>query len=331
MVNFGMSGFELRWAGSTRHAAGDVRFTRRETLSLGFCLCCLPAIGSATQPFALKDLGNGLFVRAAPHEEATAANKGGIANIGFIVGRDSVLVIDPGGSAADGRWLRAEIRKRTSKPISHVVMTHVHPDHCFGAAAFAEAQPEFIGHHALRPALEARGSYYHQRLAEVLGKENAGSLVYPTREVDDVAEVDLGDRLIRITAHRTAHTDCDLSMLDTSTGTLFPSDLLFVDRIPSLDGSLPGWLAEAERLAKLGAARAVPGHGPAMVEFEPAMAIQRRYLTALRDETRTAIAEGVAIDEASRTVAAGEGEGWALFEDYHSRNVIQAYKELEWE
>jgi quinoprotein relay system zinc metallohydrolase 2 len=279
----------------------------------------------------LKDLGNGLFVREAPHEETTATNKGAIANIGFIIGRDSVLVIDPGGSVADGRWLHSEIRKRTSKPIRHVVMTHVHPDHCFGAAAFAEEQPEFIGHHALRPALDARGSYYHQRLVEVLGPENLGNIVYPTREIEDVAEVNLGDRLIRITAHRTAHTDCDLSMLDTSTGTLFPSDLLFVDRIPSLDGSLPGWLAEAERLSKLGAARAVPGHGPAMVEFEPAMAIQRRYLTALQDETRTAIAEGVTIDEASRTVAAGEGEGWALFKDYHSRNVIQAYKELEWE
>ena len=331
MVEFDMSVFALRWAGGTRHAAGDVRFTRRQALSLGFCLCCLPTIGSATQPFALKDLGNGLFVREAPHEETTAANKGGIANIGFIIGRDSVLVIDPGGSSADGRWLRSEIRKRTNKPIQHVVMTHIHPDHCFGAAAFAEERPEFIGHHALRTALDARGSYYRQRLVEVLGQENTGSFVYPTREVEDVTEIDLGDRLIRITAHRTAHTDCDLSMLDTSTGTLFPSDLLFVDRIPSLDGSLPGWLAEAEQLAKLGAARAVPGHGPAMVEFEPAMATQRRYLTALQDETRTAIAEGVAIDEASRTVAASAGEGWALFEDYHSRNVIQAYKELEWE
>jgi quinoprotein relay system zinc metallohydrolase 2 len=326
-----MSGFELTGAGSTRQSVGEVRFTRRETLSLGFCLCCLPATGLAAQAFALKDLGNGLFIREAPHEETTATNRGAIANIGFIVGRDSVLVVDPGGSAADGRWLHSEIRKRTSKPIRHVVMTHVHPDHCFGAAAFAEEQPEFIGHHALRPALDARGSYYHQRLVEVLGQENAGSLVYPTREIEHVAEIDLGDRLVRITAHRTAHTDCDLSMLDTSTGTLFPSDLLFVGRIPSLDGSLPGWLAEAERLAKLGAARAVPGHGPAMVEFEPAMAIQRRYLTTLQDETRTAIAEGVAIDEASRTVAAKAAEGWALFEDYHSRNVIQAYKELEWE
>lgn len=326
-----MSGFDLQWVGNVRHAARDLRFTRRETFALGFCVCCLPVPGSVARTFSLNDLGNGLFVREAPHEEATLANMGAIANTCFIIGRDSVLVIDPGGSVTDGRWLLAEIRKRTAKPIRHVVMTHVHPDHCFGAEAFVDEQAEFVGHAALRPALDARGSFYHQRLVEVLGPENVGRLVYPTREISDVAEIDLGDRLIRIIAHATAHTDCDLSLFDTSTGTLFPADLLFVDRVPSLDGSLLGWLTEAKRLNAIAAARAVPGHGPAMVDFEAAMAKQLRYLTALHDGTRRAIAAGIAINEASRTVAADQGEGWILFEDYHGRNVIQAYKELEWE
>ncbi|TCU21328.1 quinoprotein relay system zinc metallohydrolase 2 [Rhizobium azibense] len=312
-------------------SAGSARFTRREALALGLCMCCLPARGSASECFSLKDVGNGLFIREAPHEEATRENNGGIANIGFIIGRDGVLVIDPGGSLADGQWLRSQIRKCTDKPIRYVVMSHVHPDHCFGAAAFAEEQPEFIGHHALSRALDARGSFYHERLVDILGSRSVGAIVYPTREIEDVAEVDLGDRIVRITAHDTAHTDCDLSMFDTSTGTLFPADLLFVGRVPSLDGSLPGWLNEAKRLDGIGASRAVPGHGPAMVDFRPAMAKQVRYLTVLRDETRKAIAQGLGIEKASRVVAAGEGEGWALFEDYNGRNVIQAYKELEWE
>ncbi|SCW65984.1 quinoprotein relay system zinc metallohydrolase 2 [Rhizobium mongolense subsp. loessense] len=326
-----MSINKLTWGSYAGQSAGSLRFTRREALALGFCLCCLPARGFATESISLKDIGSGLFIREAPHEEATRANNGGIANTGFIIGRDSVLVIDPGGSLADGQWLRSQIRKRTNKPIRHVVLSHVHPDHCFGASAFAEEQPEFIGHHALSRALDARGSYYHERLVEILGPESVGGIVYPTREIEDVAEVDLGDRIVRITAHDTAHTDCDLSMFDTSTGTLFPADLLFVDRVPSLDGSLPGWLNEAKRLEGIGAARAVPGHGPAIVDFGPAMAKQVRYLTVLRDETRKAIAEGVGIDKAGRVVAAGEAEGWALFDDYNGRNVIQAYKELEWE
>jgi glyoxylase-like metal-dependent hydrolase (beta-lactamase superfamily II) len=191
--------------------------------------------------------------------------------------------------------------------------------------------PNFIGHYRLRALLDARGEFYRTRLADILGPDKAGSAVYPTQEVRDGAEIDLGDRILRFTAHGAAHTTSDLSMLDTQTGILFPADLLFVTRVPSLDGSLLGWLKEADRLAAVGATRAVPGHGPAIVEFAPAMAELTRYLSTLRDETRKAVADGTPIEEAAQTVAESERGNWALFDDYNGRNVTEAYKELEWE
>ena len=101
---------------------------------------------------------------------------------------------------------------------------------------------------ACAPLLDSRGEFYRKRLEDLLGAEKAGSVVYPTQEVKDGAEIDLGDRILRFTAHGPAHTPSDLSMLDTGSGLLFPADLLFVNRIPSLDGSLVGWLKEIERL-----------------------------------------------------------------------------------
>lgn len=81
----------------------------------------------------------------------------------------------------------------------------------------------------------------------------------------------------------------------------------------------------------MGAADAVPGHGPTRVAFAPAMADLARYLTALRDETRKAVASGVPIEAAVQSVALGEKDRWALFDTYNGRNVTQAYQELEWE
>jgi transcriptional regulator GlxA family with amidase domain len=48
-------------------------------------------------------------------------------------------------------------------------------------------------------------------------------------------------------------------------------------------------------------------------------------------ETRQAIAKGVDIDQAAKTVALSERDKWKLFDDYNGHNVTRAYKELEWD
>lgn len=318
-------------AASNGSGAVSPRATRRQALFGGLCLCCLPRPGRAAESFSMDEVAPGIFVRRGPDAEATPENDDAIANIGFVVGRDGVLVTESGGSLADGQWLRAEIARRTEKPVKYVMLTHVHPDHVFGAAAFKADAPVFVGHAALRGALDARGEFYRKRLADILGEDRAGRVVYPTLEVKDAAEIDLGDRTLRLTAHGTAHTNCDLSMRDSASGLLFPADLLFVGRIPSLDGSLLGWLKEIERLKGMGASAAVPGHGPTRVALAPALADLARYLSALRDETRKAVAADTPIERAVQSVAQGEKDKWALFDTYNGRNVTQAYQELEWE
>ncbi len=137
--------------------------------------------------------------------------------------------------------------------------------------------------------------------------------------------------MLALTAHPKAHTDNDLSVVDTQTDTLLASDLLFVRRVPALDGSLRGWLKELQALKSIRASRAVPGHGPASVDWPSSAAGLERYLNTLLTETRAAIARGVTIEEAVNVVGQTERGKWALFDDYHGRNVTQAYKELEWE
>jgi quinoprotein relay system zinc metallohydrolase 2 len=278
-----------------------------------------------------EEIAPGLFVRSGVDEDASAANGGAIANIGFIIGRDCVATMDAGGSLEDGEALRAAIRARTSLPIRYVILSHAHPDHVFGAPAFLRDEPEFVGHAKLPKALALRGDYYRARLESELGKARAGSVVAPTLLVERTRNIDLGGRVLALTAHPNAHTDNDLSLIDTQTQTLLASDLLFVRRVPSLDGSLRGWLGELKALKAIPARRAVPGHGPASVDWPTSAAGLERYLNTLLTETRAAIARGVAIEEAVNVVGQSERGKWALFDDYHGRNVTQAYKELEWE
>lgn len=309
--------------------------SRRDVLIGGGCFCCLPILvasaDSRTGVFATEEVAPGIHIRSGVDEEATAENAGAIANIGFIVGRDAVAVMDPGGSLSDGARLRETIRSVTKLPIRYVILSHVHPDHIFGAGAFARDKPAYIGHARLASALAQRGEYYRARLDRILGPGKAGPVVAPTMRVSGHAEIDLGRRTLALTAHPTAHTDSDLSVFDRQTGTLLPADLLFVRRVPSLDGSITGWRKELAALKALPAKRAVPGHGPAQVGWPSGAADLERYLDILLRETRRAIAKGMEIGVAVQTVAQSERGAWALFDEYHGHNVTKAFKELEWE
>ena len=306
---------------------------RRQFILGGLSACCLPLCRArAASSAALREIAPGIHVRRGVDEEATPANADAIANAGFIIGAESVLVFDPGGSLADGARLRAAIQALTPLPIRHVVMSHAHPDHIFGAGAFLEDKPTFVGHARLAAALASRGDYYRERLEAVLGAGAAGPVVMPTLEVTGSLELDLGGRTVRLTAHSIAHTDNDLTLLDSASGTLFCGDLLFVGRVPALDGSVLGWLQVLDALkATQGATQAVPGHGPERVDWPAGAADLERYLRTLVLETRVAVRDNIGIEAAVQRVAAGERGRWTLFEDYHGRNVTQVYKELEWE
>jgi quinoprotein relay system zinc metallohydrolase 2 len=312
--------------------------SRRTALLGGFCLCCVPArlraeAAAAPQPATMVEVAPGIHVRQGVTEDATAGNFDAIANLGFIVGRDAVAVIDPGGSLHDGRSLRLAIRTRTHLPIRYVVLSHVHPDHIFGAAAFKADAPTYVGHAELPQQLASRGAFYRDGLEKILGAGEVGEVVAPTVLVarDKPAELDLGGRALVLTAHRPAHTVSDLSVRDKQTGTMFAGDLLFVGRTPSLDGDLKGWLTELATMRNSDVRQAVPGHGPPLVPMQDAVAPLERYFTVLRDETRAAIAKGTPIEEAATTLAQSERPHWAMFDAYNGRNVIEAYRRLEWE
>jgi len=305
--------------------------TRRDALkSVGAAACFAFEPASSDSP-AFREIAAGIFVRRGLDEDVSPTNDDAIANIGFIVGRDSVAVIDPGGSLRDGERLRQEILKVTKRPIRFVIMTHGHPDHIFGAGAFQQDRPQFVGHSRLPLTLATRGEYYRKRLDEVLGAGRGGMIVAPTRLVEHTGTLDLGGRTLELTACPRAHSDCDLTVRDAGTSTLFAGDLLFVSRVPSLDGSLRGWLTVLNSLKTVKASRAVPGHGPVGVNWPSGSADLERYLGILVAGTREALAKSLDLEAAVQTVGQSERGRWKLFDAYHGHNVTQAFKELEWE
>jgi quinoprotein relay system zinc metallohydrolase 2 len=279
----------------------------------------------------VREVASGVFVHFGVNALMMAENQGATANIGFVVGDDAVAVLDTGGSLHEGRRLLAAVRNITTKPIRYIINTHAHPDHVFGNAAFLGTATIFIGHHNLPRALALRGSYYLAGFGRSMGTMLDGvELIAPQRIVETDMTLDLGNRALKLRAWATAHSDSDLTVLDESTGTLFAGDLVFLEHVPVIDGSLRGWLTAIEALEGIPAKRVVPGHGPT-AEWPAALAGERRYLERMAKDTRSLIARGAPIAQAAATAGMSEKSQWELFEEYNARNATAAFAELEWE
>jgi quinoprotein relay system zinc metallohydrolase 2 len=284
-------------------------------------------------PLPVVEIAPGVFVHQGRHELTSAENSGDLANIGFVLGESMVAVIDAGGSRAVGEALYAAIRARTELPIGWLVLTHMHPDHVFGASVFREAGAAVIGHSNLPPALAARADSYRASLDREAGPLVAlgSEIVAPDRTVAGSLEIDLGGRSLLLESHPTAHTDNDLTALDRATGTWWMGDLVFDGHLPSIDGSVLGWMALLDDLGARDVARVIPGHGRPGLVWPDAAVPMRDYFGALVAETRAAIARGDSLGTAAETVGQDLRGDWELFDAFHGRNVTAAYRELEWE
>jgi quinoprotein relay system zinc metallohydrolase 2 len=292
-----------------------------------------PHCRAAGEVLEVAEVAPGVFAHLGRVAEPDAANRGDVSNLGFIIGGAGVAVIDTGSAPWMGEALWRAIRARTDLPVTHVILTHMHPDHVFGAGVFMERGARVWGHAGLVRALADRQANYLESLRVLVGEAEFVGVQVPgvTDPVAERAEIDLGGRVLDLRAWPVAHTGNDLTVLDRESGTLFSGDLVFDRHTPALDGSLRGWRAVLEEMQAMAVARVIPGHGGPSLEWPRGAHPLARYLKVLERDTRAAIDEGARLSEAVETVAQSEAGAWQLFDAYNPRNATVAFTELEWE
>jgi glyoxylase-like metal-dependent hydrolase (beta-lactamase superfamily II) len=226
------------------------------------------------------------FVQGLP-EIGSSANQNFISNAGFVIGPAGVVVIDALGSPAIASRLIEQIRQRTDKPITHVILTHYHADHIYGLQSFKDAGAQIIAQEHAREYLNSDAAA--QRLATsridiAPWIDDKTRLVPADIWISAEADLELAGLQVQIRQMGPAHTSDDLAIFFPESRALFAGDLVFRGRIPYVgNADSRGWIAALDRLLALDAAVVIPGHGAYSTDPREDIRFTRDYLRYLRD------------------------------------------------
>lgn len=242
-----------------------------------------------------EPVAEGLWMVRGADEAIGFANGGAIANSAIIATDAGTVLFDPGVSREHGLALGRLAARLTGKAVARVYISHLHPDHALGAAAF---DPGMI--HALpatRAEIERDGAGFSDAMYRLLADWMKGTnIVLPQGDLAEGMTV-FGGRRFRLLALK-GHSGGDLALLDEATGTLVAGDLVFHDRAPSTPhADLPDWRASLDALAAVPHKVLVPGHGPIDRDGN-AIAQTRDWLGWVEQTLREAVAAGLDMSEA---------------------------------
>jgi cyclase len=283
--------------------------------ALAFCfLVGMSGAAQTAEPFLLKPLDNGAW---ASIDNAAAKSQQSGSNAGFVIGSDSVLVVDTFENPLAAQKLLATIRQKTTLPVRFVVNTHYHLDHVAGNGVFAAAGATILAQQSVRKWERTENLKFFGDKITAEQRSSVEALRLPDVTYSQGVTLYLGgDRVVLLRA-MPGHTGGDTVVYDAQSDVVFCGDLFWNHTLPNLiDASTKEWIETLDTLVKdYPSAVFVPGHGDNPGKADDVRTF-RDYLSFLRDSIAKAQANGASSDAVVKVVLpqikAKYGD-WAFF------------------
>jgi len=319
----------------TPNGGGARRAVQCLARSIGLVLLSLLGVGASYADVlpAPRQLSPHAWAWIGPYEGPSTANRGFRMNLGFVVGKEAVAVIDSGYSPEMAEAMLRHIRARTALPVRYVVNTNSQPHRFLGNDVFRRAGAHILAGREAAEHMGRDGAMMAGAAAGILGIAEWPVPAAPDRLLGAGESVDLdlgGGIVLRLRHAGTAHTKGSLVVQVLPDRTVFAGDILYGGRVPALipDGSVKGWLEAFDALRALDGAIFVPGHG----EPAPLAAFEhptRDYLARIKRHMDDAVKKGTDIESAKSGFDASAWQSLANFKELNGRNAYQAYQESE--
>jgi glyoxylase-like metal-dependent hydrolase (beta-lactamase superfamily II) len=256
----------------------------------------------APQAPAVCDLLGFTPVRVSPHVMLFQTPEGtpGIVNGNTVavIGRDAVLVLDPGQFPTEAERVLAEIRRTTKAPVKYIVNSHWHGDHVVANSVYRDAFPDakVIAHpftiakaaetftpdyvEKTRRGIHDATGFYRKKLETAPEDERTwinatfecmepylkelprSRFVAADTPVEKQLDLDLGGVVASVRHLGTGNTPGDLVVWVPADRVVATGDIVVHPAPYAIGSDLAPWPATIDAMLALAPAVFMPGHGP---------------------------------------------------------------------
>lgn len=289
----------------------------------------------------------------------------GSGNVAFFVTGEGVLVVDSGELPVLGKTIVDLIKKKTKKPVTHMIFTHYHYDHTYGINGFPK-DIKIIGHANVVKNIESLNKKRYkegieknypahleklkQKLETLKAKKDPKAkevekklkletdyfkelktvkIKVPTMTFDDKMTITLGGEKIQLIYPGNAHTRGNCLVYFPKQKVIHMGDILFQGSYPYLDikggTNTRNWISALEDVTKMDVEKVIPGHG--VLTSKKDVHVLSAYLADLRKAVKKEIKKGVSLDKMKKELRFPTYKHfkWA---GLRAQNIHQVYLEI---
>ncbi|MCT7433065.1 MBL fold metallo-hydrolase [Aliarcobacter cryaerophilus] len=262
-------------------------------------------------------------------EVPSKENGGFMANSCYIKAKDSYILIDTGANYNFAKQAYEAMQKIEDLKVSTIIITHEHDDHWMGNSFYKDRFNSTI--YAPKSINENYNENSTPRIFEILDKNEMENtkVIKADVVVSDEKVINISDKTIKIIPTKlTAHTKDDLIVYLPDEKVIFTGDIIMNQRVTSnRDGSVIGTLKAIDLINSYDWNTLIAGHGT--ITDKKATDFTTKYFTLLKTRVLEAIEAGITADEISKVVTMDDFKDIAMFDELNSRNVFDAFRELE--
>ncbi|HSG04058.1 MAG TPA: MBL fold metallo-hydrolase [Marinobacterium sp.] len=264
----------------------------------------------------------------------TYENAGHNNNLSFVIGDESVLVVNGSSAYLLAQALHDEIKKLTDLPVKYVVDENGQTHAAGGNNYWKEQGATIIAHSDAAEEIESRGPQGLERLKAILKERVEGSEVIPIDQTfEESMTLDLGGISVDLLHLGPAHSAGDITVHVPSENVVIAGDIAFHQRMlpvfPETNTAewLETWINAFTPLAQ--DAIIVPGHGDP-TNFEQVDTYTRGYLEYLREKVAALLEEGGTLADAYN-IDQAPYMFLETADELAGKNAGRIFEAMEWE